>query len=297
MKTKKDISINDARQSLSWAKAYLEEKKIPQQDAEYILSMIMQRKRFDLLLENPRISRSQFEEFKRLMDIRAEGYPLQYILGNVSFMGINLDVNEGVLIPRPETEILIEKVSGMLKPKAYSQLLIADIGTGSGNIAIGLTKIMENCKILAVDISEKAVNTAQNNARKNQVAERITFFVGDMFSPIDKEYEGRLDAVISNPPYIPKKQIGRLQKELGYEPEAALNGGEDGLDIIRILAEQAYRFLKEGGMLALEIGMGQKGDIKELLKKAGFKNIRFFKDYNNIDRVAAAEKGASWISW
>lgn len=290
MKTEIDINITDTAGALEWAKCCLKEKQIPQHDAEHILAMVSGRKRLELLLDNSTLSPKQVQEFQRLINIRVGGYPLQYILGNVSFMGIDLDVNEDVFIPRPETEILVEKAAEKLRRK-QQQLLIADIGTGSGNIAIGLTKLIENCKILAVDISEKAIKVAAKNAQKNQVVDRITFFTGELFSPLGEKYQEALDVVISNPPYIVKEQMRSLQEEIKYEPQQALDGGDDGLDFIRVIVNQAYKYLKQNGMIALEIGFGKKEAVEKILTEKRFKDICFFKDYSNIDRIALATKG------
>ncbi len=281
-----EITLN-ARYAMKWAYDFLKESRVPKHDSEHILSFLTKSKRIDLLLDNPQISIEVFEEFKNLIKIRAKGYPLQYILGSVSFMGIELQVNEDVLIPRPETEILVEKVI----EKLTAGLLIADIGTGCGNIAIGLTKNIDGCKILASDISGKAVKIARDNAGNNGVEDRIKFFEGNLFEPFGEKYQHSLDAVVSNPPYIKSADIKALQREIQHEPRAALDGGIDGLDFIEKIASQAKRYLKDSGMIAMEIGFDQKDAVEGILIKEDYKEICFHKDYSNIDRIVTASKG------
>ena len=144
---------------------------------------------------------------------------------------------------------------------------------------------------MAVDISEKAIKVARENAQKNQVLDKITFFTGDLFSPLGKKYQETLDAVISNPPYIMREQMQSLQEEIKYEPQQALDGGDEGLDFIKVIANQAHGYLKQSGIIALEIGFNQKDAVEKILIKEKFKDIRFIKDYSNIDRIAIAIKG------
>ncbi|MDD2752532.1 MAG: peptide chain release factor N(5)-glutamine methyltransferase [Candidatus Omnitrophica bacterium] len=241
------------------------------------------------LLLNTKISSYISTVLKR----RIQGEPIQYILGNTEFMGLEFQVRPGVLIPRQETEILVETVvKEVTKLQSYNvtTLNLLDLGTGSGCIAISLAKFLTNVKIDAIDISEAALAIAKENAVINQVNERIAFIRADLFAP-DPMRHMLYDFIISNPPYVASEQILKLQPEIAYEPKIALDGGEDGLDFYRRIALSSGKYLKKKGILAMEIGCGQLEGIKNIFHKAkNFEIIEVIKDYNNIDRVVIIEK-------
>jgi release factor glutamine methyltransferase len=237
---------------------------------------------------------SKYNGFKiaSVLKRRILGEPLQYILGKTEFMGIELKVNPDVLIPRPETEILVEKTiklaSGISSEGLGLEIL--DLGTGSGCIAVSLAKFLPRAKVTAVDISEKALAIAQENAKLNNVADKITFLESDLFSNhelADKKY----DLIASNPPYIRAKTIAKLQPEIAYEPRIALDGGKSGLVFYRRIINAADNYLKIGGLFIMEIGFQQKEAIKNIFQKSkNFAIIDIMKDYQDIDRVIIAKR-------
>lgn len=216
---------------------------------------------------------------------RLTGEPLSYILGKTEFMGLEFKVTPDVLIPRQDTEILVEtaielgfRVSGL-----GSRIRILDIGTGSGCIAVSLAKFLPCAKITAIDISEKAIAVAKQNALSNNV--NIDFLLGDLF-PIYEPTAMSYELIISNPPYIPSAEINGLQPEIQFEPRIALDGGKDGLDFYHRIIACAPTYLRQGGLLILEAGYNQKDKIRNILKKSrNFEIIEVVKDYSNIDRV------------
>lgn len=227
---------------------------------------------------------------------RMKAEPIQYILGKADFMGFEFRVNKDVLIPRPETEILVEatiKLARSQKPEATS---ILDVGTGSGCIAVSLARLIKNCNLTAVDISAKAINIARRNASLNAVAGKINFITDDFFNlrPAACGLQpDSFDVIISNPPYIPTEEIGNLQAEVRHEPRIALDGGIDGLDFYRRIAVEAAGYLKKEGFLAIEIGFGQREEIENIFHKSGnFEIIEVIKDYNKIDRIMIGKLNA-----
>lgn len=212
--------------------------------------------------------------------------PIQYVMGRTQFCGLDFLVSEDVLIPRPETEMLVDTVLEVIKGarRKGKGLSILDLGTGAGNIAITLTKSSENCKIIASDISEKALEVARKNAILNKISGRVEFIKSDLFNDI----EGEFDIIVSNPPYVSRPEFNTLQKEVLMEPRIAIDGGEDGLDFYRKIISAAPRHIKDGGYLIFEIGYGQKTAITEILKDASFDIFKMKKDFNRIDRVVVA---------
>ncbi|HHW00825.1 MAG TPA: peptide chain release factor N(5)-glutamine methyltransferase [Clostridiaceae bacterium] len=234
---------------------------------------------------------SQEEKYFELLKKRTSGVPVQHITGTQEFMSLPFRVNEHVLIPRQDTEILVETVMEWVKnQKTQSQdkVKIMDIGTGSGCIAVSLAYYIGNSFITAVDISEMALRTARLNAEANNVADRIIFIHSNLFEDIPSEYFGGLyDVIVSNPPYIPTEDIKHLQKEVRcFDPLVALDGGQDGLEFYRAIINRADDFLKPGGLLALEVGFGQ-ADAVAALMKGKFEDIRKTKDLSGIERVVS----------
>ena len=222
--------------------------------------------------------------YQSLIMRRLQHEPVQYILGKQEFYGLDFQVTPAVLIPRPETEHLVEAVLKLLP--ADQPQAIADIGTGSGAIAIALAAHIPLAKITALDISLEALAVAEMNARRHNVASRIKFVQSDLFEALSGE-PATFDAVVSNPPYVAEADRCTLAPEVrDYEPAAALFAGKTGLDVYRRLIPQARIALKAGGLLALEIGQGQRDAIEALLQ--GWEGISFVKDLHQIPRVALA---------
>lgn len=218
---------------------------------------------------------------------RSTGVPLQYLLGIWEFMSLDFKVGPGVLIPRQDTETLCELVIARLCALSEGKLL--DLCTGSGCVAISALYYARNAGADALDISADALEYARANARINQVEERIRFFTGDIRqAPAAELAAERYDVICANPPYIRSGDLRALQKELDYEPEGALDGGEDGLDCYRAIAVHWIGLLKEDGMLLLEVGVGQDEPVSQILEDAGFHDVMALKDLTGINRVICA---------
>jgi len=262
-------------------------QKIDRLDAEIMLADLLGVSRAELYIYEGQVKPDIIDKFNAFVKERESGSPLAYILGRAEFMGLEFKVTPDVLIPRPETELLVEQA--IKAGKGFKSPFILDLGTGSGNIAISLTKFLSDCKIIASDVSEAALSVAKKNAVLNYVQDKIEFRTGDLFNGLDSY---RFDIIISNPPYVARPEFEGLQREIGFEPCLALDGGIDGLDFYRRIIKEARAFLSDGGFLCMEIGFGQAGRIKSLFEKYSYKNILFIEDYNTIKRVAIGQ----WIN-
>jgi len=268
-------------------------------EAELLFTEIFKCDRLSLYLNSESlIDKDKSTLVSTVLRRRISGEPIQYILGKSEFMGLEFKVAPGVLIPRPETEILVEAVLKFSRQFGFRGrgLNIMDIGTGSGNIAVSLAKLLQDSNITAIDISKEAIEIAKYNSLFNDVADRISFAQGDLFSSC--QTAGGYDIIVSNPPYIPTQELKDLQPEIKHEPVIALDGGKDGLDYYRKLAGRAPYFLKENGLLITEIGYNQKDAVADIFKNSGnFRVLEAIRDYNNIDRVVVAEKRkVKWTS-
>ena len=231
-------------------------------------------------------------QFCNLCERAKAGYPVQYLIGEQEFMSLPFTVGEGVLIPRWETELLVEKALELL-PKEQP-VVIADICTGSGAIGVSLCHYLPDCYCFAVDISEAALVYAQANSVKNKVADRMEFFQGDLLCPLPVRQKNNpafaLDMILSNPPYVTEKEMRELPLNVQYEPKLALFGGEDGLVFYLRLAAEAPALLKQGGWLCVECGHLQGEAIKQLWEKKGFVHVEILKDYAGKDRMVIGQK-------
>lgn len=229
------------------------------------------------------INESQLRDFLRLLESRAKGMPVQYITEHQEFMSLNFYISPDVLIPRQDTEILVESLIEYSKEQKKKTLEILDIGTGSGCIAVSLAHYIEGCKVVAVDVSEKALNTASKNAFNNGVLCRVEFVNSNLFENVSSN--ASFDIIVSNPPYIESEEIKKLQVEVKeFEPTLALDGGIDGLDFYREIIQKAPRFQKEGGILAFEVGYNQAEEVANLMRES-YLDIKIIKDYSKIGRV------------
>lgn len=218
------------------------------------------------------------DKFKTIMKKRGENYPLQYLLKEREFMGLNLFIDEGVLIPRNDTEILVEYLLDYARGK---NLDILEIGVGSGAISVALGYYLKNSRILAVDISERALRVAAENISRFELT-NVGLEKSDVFSKVDKKF----DIIVSNPPYIKTRVIEELDSQVrDYEPRLALDGGEDGLYFYRKITREAKDYLLEGGLLIFEIGYDQGLDLEEIMLVEGFENIKILKDLQGHNRV------------
>lgn len=260
-------------------------------ESELLFSEILNCDMLSLRLQGKRrLNHFESSSIASVLKRRLKGEPLQYILGDAEFMGLRFKVDSRVLIPRPETEILVEKAIELVASRKLqvASVNILEIGTGSGCIAVSLAKFLPGAKITATDISEEALELARNNAVINGV--KIDFFRADLFS-VDDQRPVAYDLIISNPPYIAQAQIAKLQPEIQYEPRVALNGGRDGLDFYRRLSMESPRYLKPKGLLVIEIGFGQADEVREIFREsAKLVEKEAARDYNNIERILVLEK-------
>lgn len=237
----------------------------------------------------------QERDYQNLLERRAQGEPVAYITGHKEFMGLDFMVNPSVLIPRPETELLVEKALERIKEKAFFQkqsaerLVAVDVGTGSGAIAISLAVFIRSLHVFAIDISGEALLTAQKNAESNGVADRVEFVQGDLLTPVINIPDVRPCWIVANLPYIPSGELSGLMSDVrDYEPFSALDGGVDGLDYYRRLIPQAGESLLEEGFLLMEIAPGQGAKLQKLLEPLWA--VELFSDLAGRERLVVAQK-------
>lgn len=272
---------------LRYGKEKLEKQKV--EDASIISRILMQYvlkiDRNKLIInKNDNVDINKENEYKEYIEEIIKGKPVQYITNNQEFMRLNFYVDENVLIPQPDTEILVEEVIKSIDIKENIEIL--DMCTGSGCIGISLAKNIENTKVTLVDISKEAIEIAKKNAIQNGVENKVTFIQSDMFENV----KGKFDIIVSNPPYIKTDIIQTLDKQVQNEPHIALDGGEDGLDFYKILINEAHKYLKKDGKIFLEIGYDQKQEIESLAKQSKhYKKIETIKDLSQNDRVIILE--------
>lgn len=268
----------------------------PRLDAEVLLASMLGMSRVDLYLHFDRpMEKSELDGFREKIQRRLRGEPVSYIRGVKEFWSLPFKVGPGVMIPRPDTEVLVETVARRLSPVARHQPLAAghdavirvlDIGTGSGNIAIALAKELPSTLITATDTSERALDYARENAGRNYVESQIEFIHQDFSSLVLCPSSFVFDLIVSNPPYISTKVIETLDRDIkDYEPREAFDGGPDGLDFYRRMGECCPRLLKPEGLLAVEIGEDQSLAVKQIFERCGLGPCEVIKDYAGLDRV------------
>ena len=253
--------------------------------AKLLISKVINKpKEYLLIHNNEEIKEEKIFEIKKNLDKIIQGYPIQYITQNQEFMGLNFYVNESVLIPQPDTEILVDEVINIAGTIAEPKIL--DLCTGSGAIAVSLKKnINELSKVSASDISKNALDVAKINAKNNKV--KIKFIESNLFENIEKKF----NIIVSNPPYIKTEVIKDLSLEVQNEPHIALDGGQDGLDFYRKIINNAYKYLEDDGYLALEIGYDQKQDVIMLIENSQqYKEIYSKKDLSENDRIVICKR-------
>jgi release factor glutamine methyltransferase len=282
---------------LGWSTHYLKDHHIenPRLNAELLLARSLNLSKEGLYahLHGP-FKEGEQKNFERLIKRRVSGEPLQYILGHQEFWSIDFKVDPRVLIPRPETELLVEQSLSILSGIPLGRTpFVMEIGTGSGAIAISLAKEIKGIFILATDISREALLLAKENAKFAGVLRQIEFVNGDLFGPVRPlEDKGHFDLILSNPPYITSSEIQRLAREVkDHEPIVALDGGEDGMEFYRRIVSQAPSYLRKGGWLLLEVGEGQGRKVSEMMETDGrFNVLERMKDLSGMERVVKAQK-------
>ncbi|HEV2046041.1 MAG TPA: peptide chain release factor N(5)-glutamine methyltransferase [Chthoniobacterales bacterium] len=278
------MTVLDVVQSTT---AYFKKHKIdnPRLNAEHLLAHVLGRTRMELYLEFERIfSEAELTALRELVRRRGQGEPLQHLLGTVEFCGQTFLCDKRAMVPRPETEELIEFLKSKIQnPKSK----ILDVGTGSGVIALSLAKKFPEAQIYAVDVSEDALALARENAERLGLTERVQLSKGDLLKNISE----RFDLIVANLPYISMQDRHLLSREVLHDPEVALFAGARGDELIRQLIEQAPSHLKPGGLLALEIGLGQAEALAELLAQKNYHDIESKTDYSSIPRFLIARYG------
>ena len=276
---------------VQWATTYFSNHDIdsPRATAEILLAHVLNSRRIDLYLryDQPLIP-DELERFKALIKRRLKREPVAYILESKEFWSMDLQVTRDVLIPRPETECLVEKVLELLASDSNpASKLILELGTGCGAVILALASENPRHSYWATDISVNAIRIA----RQNDLNGKVHFIIGDWFAPL-RSKPGLFDLIVSNPPYIKSEDLTRLQPEIhAYEPLLALDGAADGLHCLRHIIESAYLFLKPRGGIILEIGHDQKEPLKQMIAECGqYEEVNFYQDYSGYDRILQMKK-------
>ena len=258
----------------------------PYLDSEILLSQSINKdKKYVILNSTEILSKKQLENFNRLIERRIKGEPIAYLIKKKEFWKDAFYVNKNVLIPRPDTELIIEQVLKIYSKKM--QLHLLDIGTGSGCILLSILKERPNFYGTGIDVSKESINVSKFNANKLKLTSRTKF----IHSSVDNFKIGKYDLIVSNPPYIKLSNLKYLEKDVvNFEPKLALNGGFDGFSKIRKVVNKASILIKKNGKFILEIGFNQKNKVKEILKKEGFYINKSLKDYGNNDRCIISTK-------
>ncbi|RKY84703.1 peptide chain release factor N(5)-glutamine methyltransferase [candidate division KSB1 bacterium] len=279
---------------INWSTEYFREKNFsnPRTNTELLLCHTLNMKRLDLYLNYDRpLSEKELALFKSLIKRRVKHEPIQYITNETEFMGLRFKVNKNVFIPRPETEILVEKIIEVAKEK-WNNLLkvsILEVGTGSGNIAVSLAHFLPNAEILSMDISKEALDIARENSELNNTTFRTTFIEKSIFS-LNKDSFRDVRILVSNPPYVSRTEFEALEPEVrDFEPKIAYFEGGDGLSFYRKICSVASSWISGDGCLFLEVGYGMQKKVIEIVEKNNLEIVNIFKDYNGIDRVVYAK--------
>jgi release factor glutamine methyltransferase len=270
--------------------AYLDKKGIaqPRLSIEHLLADILGKKRIELYLAFDRsLSERELEPLREKVRRRAEGEPLQHLLGHWDFFGRTFKTDRRALIPRPETELLVEMMLKEFDGRGDSANRLVDVGTGSGILAITFALEHPRLEVLAVDLADDALALAQENAELLGVADRIVFRRSDLLEQTD----GPFDWIVANLPYVPTPDLSALQREVEFDPALALDGGKDGLTIIKRLIESVPGKITSNGTIALEVGQGQAGRVRGFLAEQNFRDISIRKDYQGVERLLIARYG------
>jgi release factor glutamine methyltransferase len=277
-------------------------------DAELIVFHAVGMERLDAYVNNPEVGSADAAKIKRLIRRRRKGEPVQYVTGSVTFLGLTIKVGKGVLIPRPETELLVEEVIKTIKSEGlgdgskdkpacaasrasrltpHDSISVLDLCTGSGCVALALAKEFPDAGVYGTDVSKEALAYARKNAKMNGI-KNARFLQGSLLDPV----EGRKFSIITaNPPYIRRDELETLQREIrDWEPVGALDGGEDGMDFYRQILSSAGEHLSPGGCIFLELGFDQAGLVQKLAQEQGFKDVALINDYSGIGRILKARK-------
>ena len=274
---------------LQWSEGFFREKGIetPRLDAEVLLSHVLEKPRIYLYVHYDQpLDPGELAAYRGFVRRRAAREPVAYLLGERAFMGLAFAVSPAVLVPQPDTETLVSEAEKRLRGKSGAR--IADVGTGSGAIALSLLHALSDLTAAAVDVSSAALKVARENAARLALMDRVAFYEGDLLTPLHGQ---TFDAILSNPPYIPRGDIAALPPEVQAEPYLALDGGVDGLDFYRRLTREAAALLRPGGFLAVEAGRGEAAAISDMARANGWAEVEIVQDLAGIDRVVTMYRG------
>ena len=280
---------------LDWMTQFFTDKQVdsPRLSAEMLLSYVLDMQRIELYVNfEKEVPQDKLDELREMVKRAAEHEPIAYLVGKTEFYSMEIEVSRDTLIPRPETELLVEKAIDVLRAKKDRKYVL-DLCTGSGCIAVAIAKNCPDVKLIATDVCEKAVAVAERNIEKHNLTERIHLLQGDIFDPIvEKLDETEFDLIVSNPPYVTESEYLELERNVkDYEPCKALVAGADGLDVYKRIAEKLGDFLKPDGVVIFEIGYKQADAVREILESTNlFNGIDVLKDFCNNDRVIIAKR-------
>ncbi|MHC4440368.1 MAG: peptide chain release factor N(5)-glutamine methyltransferase [Planctomycetota bacterium] len=283
---------------LNWVTEYLSNKGIeyPRLNAELLLSHVIALKRIELYTQfDKQVPKHQLDQLHELVKRAGLHEPVAYLTGKTEFYSLELDISSDCLIPRPETELLVQRAIEFLRTRSGIQY-VCDLCTGSGCIAVTIAKNFPEARVTATDISAAALEVAAQNVEKHQLNKQVRLLCGDLFEPIIQHLDVKqFDLIVCNPPYVSTAEYEKLDKNVkDYEPASALLAGADGLDVYYRIIEKVDEFLKPGASLMLEIGYAQGPAVRKLLEQTGaFAEIKIEKDYHNNDRIAIATKVSS----
>jgi len=283
---------------LNWMTEYFTDKGIdsPRLSAELLLSHVLTMQRIELYTQFDKlVAKDQLDVLHDLVKRAGQHEPIAYLTGRTEFYSLQLEVCSDCMIPRPETELLVERAIEFLRSRSGPQF-VCDLCTGCGCIAVAIAKNFPDATIIATDICDAALNVAAKNIEKHKLKDRITLLSGDLFEPIIPQLDvDKFDLIVCNPPYVSASEYEKLEKNVkDYEPKLALFAGVDGLDVYRRIIEDTGRFLKSDAALMLEIGYAQGLAVKELLEQTGaFAQVKIEKDFNDNDRIATALRTSS----
>jgi release factor glutamine methyltransferase len=273
--------------------SFLAEKKVdsPRLTAELLLSFVLEMERIQLYMNfDQPLKKTQLDKLHSLVQRCVASEPVQYLTGRCEFYSLSLKVAPACLIPRPETELLVERAIEFLRGRTGQQY-VCDLCTGCGCIAAAIAKNFADAKVIATDISDDALNVAAGNIKKYELDRRIELLQGDLFEPVISRLDVQeFDLIVCNPPYVSRTEYEKLDAKVkNYEPKVALDGGGDGLDVYRRIAVDSPNHLKKGGAILFEIGFAQGRQIKKLLEDTNaFGPIKIEKDFHNNDRIVSA---------
>lgn len=275
------------KELIDYGRNLLKENEIEDSDiiSRKIVEYVLKFNRNEIIINSDKeISPKNKDDYDTLLYEVASGMPLQYIINNQEFYGLDFYVDESVLIPRPDTEILVEEVINIIKNTGFSRIL--DICTGSGCIGLSIAKNVDSAKVTITDISDNALEIAKKNMEKLKIT-NVNIIESDMFEEIEEEF----DIIVSNPPYIETEVIDGLSEQVKREPILALDGGEDGLEFYRELINESHKYLNDDGYLCMEIGYNQKDSVINLIEESGnYKNVYSKKDLEGNDRIVVAQR-------